>query len=428
MLTSFLRIFAFFLFFFLCVTSRNQQISKLRIYPHIAEVIKPLNKLPLKFTSEEWYSIRSDSITLVGEDVNITSQSIKEKKNSFNGAEIYIRSPVSIDKTSSIFIKATLIDQDRGLVKVEDDSINGKEVLYFTVSQQDIFYKEEPSDSKISVDFTYNASNSEVFVSYLQSSFNWQAQYQLNLDNDRSDLIVMANIRNNGKSSVSVDQAELFSGDINIRLQNQQYNSYDSFRNMQVSTNYVPAIGKSEELMGIHAFLIDKPFVIDAQGNYLLPMFQPHISVERYTSISKSFSSTLTSGKAQRSYRLKSNRYLSNGNCIIREFDRIVGETSLPNIATKDAYEFSIGEDDEVIYSESVTLLPPPQLTETAYDVNSNPTFIQRRTGSVYEIHVRVKNSKNRSIKVEYTQQLYYLQPRLINSTDNLCVQDGLFG
>jgi hypothetical protein len=196
---------------------------------------------------------------------------------------------------------------------VEDDSISGKEVLYFTVPRQDIFFKEEPYNPKISVDFTYTTSNSEVFVSYLQSSFNWQTQYRLNLYNDRSDLIVMANIRNDRKSSLSVDHAELFSGDINLRTQYQPYNYYDSWRNIQIVTNSVPTMKQGQELMGVHVFVIDKPFVVDAQSNYLLPMFQPHITVERYTSISKAFSVTSTSGKAQRSYRLKSNQYLSNG-------------------------------------------------------------------------------------------------------------------
>jgi len=247
----------------------------------------------------------------------------------------------------------------------------------------------------------------------------------------------MADIRNDGKSSVSVNQAELFSGDINLRMQDQQYNYYDSFessgreaygvvRNMKVVSNSLPTIGQGKELMGVHVFVINKPFVIDAQANYLLPIFQPHVSVERYASISKSFSTMSNTGKAQRSYRLTSNLYLSNGNCIIREFDRIVGETSLPNLAAKDTYEFSIGEDDEVIYNENVTLLPSSKFTEAANEVNSNPTFIQRRTESVYEIHVRVKNLKNRSIKVEYTQQFYYSQSQIIKSTNDFCVPDGL--
>jgi hypothetical protein len=66
-------------------------------------------------------------------------------------------------------------------------------------------------------------------------------------------------------------------------------------------------------------------------------------------------------------------------------------------------------------------------LSNTVKEANSNPTFIPSRTGSVYEIHVQVKNLKNRSIKVEYTRQLYYSQSRLIKSTDDLCVQDGSF-
>jgi len=67
------------------------------------------------------------------------------------------------------------------------------------------------------------------------------------------------------------------------------------------------------------------------------------------------------------------------------------------------------------------------QITETAKEVNAVPTFIESRPRSVYEVHVRVKNLKNRSIKVEYAQQFYYAQSRLIKSTDDLFVQDGLF-
>jgi len=322
MLTSFLRIFIFLLFIFICVTSRNQHNSILRIYSNLAEIIQPINKLPLEFTYDDWNDIRSDSITLLGEDLNVTSQSITEKKRSLNGAEVYIRSPVSIDKTSVMFVKATLVDENRNLVKIQDESISGKEVLYFTVPQQDIFYPEEPSNSKFYVDFTYTTPNSKVFVSYLRSNFNWRKQYQLNLYNDRSDLIVMANIRNNGKSPVSIDQAELFSGDINLRMQSQQYSYYPSISNtvgvmaakkMAFASDSIPTIGQGEELIGVHVFAIDKPFVVDAQTNYLLPMFRPQVKVERYDSISKSFSTMSNTGKAQRSYRLKADRYLSNG-------------------------------------------------------------------------------------------------------------------
>ena len=54
--------------------------------------------------------------------------------------------------------------------------------------------------------------------------------------------------------------------------------------------------------------------------------------------------------------------------CIIREYDRIVGETSLPNLAAKDKYEFSIGEDADIIYKENVTLISSKIFNETEFN------------------------------------------------------------
>jgi len=325
MASSFLRSFIFLLFIFVSVTSRNEPNSILRIYPNLAEIIQPLGKLPLEFTNDDWNGIRSDSITLLGEDLNVTSQSITTKQMSLNGAKVYVRSPVSVDKASVMLVEATLVDKNRHLVKVKDESIFGKEVLYyFTVPQQDIFYAEEPSDFKTYVDFTYTTSNSKVFVSYLRSNINWRAQYQLNLDDNKSDLIVMANIRNDGKSSVLVDQAELFSGDINLGIRSSQHASNYPLantapripvKNIKLASGSIPTIEQSEEFMGFHVFAIKKPFVIHAQTNYLSPMFRPRVNVERYYSISKSFSgdSSPRTGTAERLYSLKSDRYLPNG-------------------------------------------------------------------------------------------------------------------
>jgi len=191
----------------------------------------------------------------------------------------------------------------------------------------------------------------------------------------------MANIRNDGKSSVSIDQAELIGGDINLQIQAQQTaRSYrkarlndDSFSSnggyakvqMEVMDSNKPTVGQGEELAGLYVYSINKPFMIDAETNYLLPMFRPQISVERYSLISKSFSTVSNTGKAQRSYCLRSDRYLSHGSCIIREHDRIVGETVLPNLAAKDKYEFSIGEDADVVYKENVTMISSTTFNET---------------------------------------------------------------
>jgi hypothetical protein len=134
----------------------------------------------------------------------------------------------------------------------------------------------------------------------------------------------MANIRNNGKSSISVDRAELIGGDINLRerqtlveFQRSSMSYFMETSNTEAAASEVevsaPSIEQGNELAGLYVFPINQPFIIDAKTNYLLPMFRPHVTVERYGLISKYFSRTFTSGKAQRSYRLISDRFLSRG-------------------------------------------------------------------------------------------------------------------
>ncbi len=57
--------------------------------------------------------------------------------------------------------------------------------------------------------------------------------------------------------------------------------------------------------------------------------------------------------------------------------------------------------------------------------VSPNSTLTRYRTRSVYQIYLQVKNLKNRSIKVEYTQLFSYWKLKLLKSTDDICVQDN---
>jgi hypothetical protein len=310
------------LLFALLTNANKSNVSlTVRIYSNQAEIIRPIGKLPLEFTDDEWNSIQSDSITLIGENLNITLQTITEKKKSFNGTEVYIRSPISSDKTTIKLIKGILVDETNYLVKIQDQSIADGESLYFNVPSDQIYYLQEPTQAKHYVDFIYYSSDSNVFVSYLQSNLNWQTQYQLNLYGDRNDLITMANIHNDGKSSISIDHAELIGGDINLNIQQQRNNLFSgdvrfNLRSRQMELDGItepPSIEPGKELAGLYVFTITKPFTITAKTNYLLPMFRPHVAVERYALISKIFSPISMTGKAQRSYRLKSDRYLSQG-------------------------------------------------------------------------------------------------------------------
>jgi hypothetical protein len=327
-----ISIYFVLLFAALTNASINKVPSTIRIYSNLAEIIQPLDKLPLEFSDDDWNNIRPDSITLIGEHVNITLQTITEDKKIVNGTQVYIRSPISSDKTGIKLIKATLIDETNYLVKIQDESIAEQQPLYMTVPQDQIFYLEEPIKSKYLVNFTYitKMPNSKIFVSYLQSNIKWKTQYQLNLLNNENDLIVMANIRNDGKSSIAIDQGELIGGDINLQTQQNNEGSDLSFRvtrqsmaqhnfgAMQIlsadSTGAAtPSVEQGKELAGLYIFPITKPFIISGKTNYLLPMFRPEVSVDRYGLISKSFLTVSNNGKAQRAYRLRSDRYLSEG-------------------------------------------------------------------------------------------------------------------
>ncbi|CAF1103369.1 unnamed protein product [Adineta steineri] len=419
------RILIFFMFVLVLIKSENNPSYSVRIYSNQAEIIYLLDKLPLEFTDDEWNEIRSDSITLLGDNIHIASQTISEKRKSLNGAKIYIRSPISLDKSTLIFVQGILIDEANYLVKIQDESIAGQQILFFSVPPDHIFYLEQPPKSKFYVNFTYDTTDSQVHVTYLRSNLKWHTQYQLNLYENNSTLIAMANIRNDGKLPISIDQAELIGGDVNLNARARQ-----AFFYISATINYEKAaestIEQGTELFGLYVFTINQPFTIDAKTNYLLPMFRPYVTVERYGLISKHFQTTSNTGYAQRSYHLRSDRYLSRGNCIIRESDRIVGETFLPNLGAKDKYHFSIGQDTDIFYKENVSLISSTKLEEN-HQHETQTIHTPTRKLSIYEINIQIKNFKTRSITIEYEQTfLYSFQNiQLIMLNNHSFIQDG---
>ncbi|UJR34082.1 hypothetical protein I4U23_021492 [Adineta vaga] len=431
--------------------SEFDRVATYQYNSNLAEIICRVDKLPLEFTNEQWNDIRSDSLTLFGENINITLQTITEQKKSLNGSTVYIRSPLSSEKTTIQLVKATVIDETTNLVKIQDESIANNSPLYFTIPTDQFYYVQEPSKSNFIVNFTYlNPSNSDIFLSYLQTNINWRTQYQLDLNDNQTNLIAMANIRNDGKFPISIDQGELIGGDINLQVVPIQSNAPirkarfgESFLRvhddsdsmpMKLAMSISPSVGQGSELVGLYVFPIDKPFTIEGKTNYLLSMYRPQVTMERYGSISKTFSIQSTKGKAQRSYRLCSDRYLSQGSCIIREQNRIVGETILPNLAAKDKYEFSIGEDANIIYKENITLISSVSFNETESSMkisNGNhlsPIVISLRTRYIYEIVVEMKNFKNEPVKIEYEQNGFdsYRSFKMIKANKHRFIQDSL--
>lgn len=301
--------------------------SRVRFYANMAEVNQPLEALPVEFTSEEWSQyIRADSISLVGASVNITSMTITEKKKSLDGTSIYVRSPIPSSEGAPKFVKGILLDETSNLVKILDESIGDKELFLKNVPTHDILYLEKPLNSKFHVKFTYEASKDDnIDISYLRSDLHWQTRYQLNLFDDTSVLIAIAEIRNDGQSMVSINHAELIGGDINLKssmfsrrrfMTSNEFstNSDSMFLSESASESFSPlTIEQGEESEGVYVFNVEKPFSIDARTTFLLPMRRPQVNVERFALILNDFSKFSNTGKAQRSYRIKPDRFLTRG-------------------------------------------------------------------------------------------------------------------
>jgi hypothetical protein len=115
--------------------------------------------------------------------------------------------------------------------------------------------------------------------------------------------------------------------------------------------------------------------------------------------------------------------------CIIREFDRIVGEISLPDLAAKNKYDFSIGLDADIVYKENVTLISSATFAEDEMNKYSSQIAVgvHTRTRAIYEINVQIKNFKSRFILLEYEKTGFYgyQSVKLIMSNNHQFYQDG---
>ncbi|CAF1521148.1 unnamed protein product [Adineta steineri] len=395
----------------------------IKIYDNIAEITQPISAyedLPMTFSPQEWSTIRSDSFRLIGNCINPHAQIISFNKTSLNGKKVLIQRNINNDT----YTEGIMIDETRNLIQ---DLIDN---TYYTITNDRIRYLSIPPIQNYSVDFVLETySNEQLYVRYLQNNIKWKVHYDLLLESNDSNSILQAyaTIQNNRDSSLTIDFAELISGDINIQSSSNNngekpvyagsgngYGDLNGASPVSVSNDYVvPSIGDAEELVGVYLFRINETFILDSRSKYILPMFCPIIDIERYGSIEKYFLSIDNFGNAQRSYRLRiEETFLPAGKVFIRESDRLVGETSWSDIAANETNEFNLGQDPDLQYIENIQL----NSRRNIYQGNSfnNYTIIL----STYTIDLHLINNKQRSINIEYRLKF--------SSQDNLTLKENV--
>ena len=124
-----------------------------------------------------------------------------------------------------------------------------------------VLYINEPPQSKYYINFTYYTTDT-AYVSYLCSNLNWKTRYQLHLFEESKNpiLLAMADIRNDGKSNIVIEHAQLLVGDINLQMSEQQKPSttYESsaFEAEADGSKPTPSLGQGKEIAGLYVFTI----------------------------------------------------------------------------------------------------------------------------------------------------------------------------
>ncbi|CAF3401223.1 unnamed protein product [Rotaria socialis] len=410
-------------------TNNTSHGIRIQIFDNIAEISRPISAsdLPIIYFQAEWNDIRSDSLRLIGDDVNIQAQIISYNRTSSNGQKIFVQRST----TNDTYTDAIMIDDTRNLIHDLVDN------TYYTVASERIRYLSIPSERHYSVNFVFQTENVEqLYLRYLQNNIKWKVHYDLLLEmNDTdSNLQAYADIQNDGSSSLTIDSAELISGDVNIRSSSSgssQYftnnfpsPSYDApqsgiYQQAGPVTTTAPTIAPSRELAGIYVFSINETFILNPQANYILPIFRPTIDIERYGLIEKYFRSMDNRGHARRAYRLRvPNTYLPKGQVFVRESNRLVGEIYWSDHSPNETNEFNLGEDPDLQYTEYVQLNSRRQ----AYEANGFRFIL-----STYTINLNLVNNKKRPINIEYRLR-FFSQDNLTlkeNTNDNVLQLDG---
>ncbi|UJR23544.1 hypothetical protein I4U23_026533 [Adineta vaga] len=377
----------------------------IKIYDNIAEItrsISPYTDLPMIFSQQEWYDIRSDSFRLVGDCIHIHAQIISFNRTSLNGQNILIKRNINNDT----YTEGIMIDETRNLIQDLVDN------TFYVITNDRIRYLSIPPIRNYTVDFILDSyTNEQLYIRYLQNNIKWKVHYDLLLENNDtySVLQAYAAVRNNGDTSLIIDFAELISGDVNIQSTTNDGSSsgggnpvYAGFAdaNSQQSESTpmmdfaAPTISQAEELVGVYLFRINETFILDPRSTFILPMFRPKIHIERYGSIEKYFFSNDNHGNAQRAYRLRvEDHFLPAGKVFVRESDRLVGEISWSDIGANQTNEFELGRDPDLQFIEYVQL-------DSRRNISSGNSF--HLILSTYTIDLHLINNKQRSVTFEY--------------------------
>jgi hypothetical protein len=198
-----------------------------------------------------------------------------------------------------------------------------------------------------------------------------------------------ADINNNTKKEFVVDKTEIIGGDVSVqRHHHHHYAMADGApRVSMMKARAAPMIQSQGEVAGLYTYSISDPYTLVPNSTFSLPFVKPVLSLERIAKANTYFNANNDKGKFERVYRIKSNQFLPAGNVTVREDNRVVGQTNIPDLTADESNDLAVGNDADVSY------------TRTTKRVSSSETSCK------YEVVLTVRNNKKRAVKFEFNEQ-----------------------
>ncbi|ADV67683.1 DUF4139 domain-containing protein [Deinococcus maricopensis] len=229
-------------------------------------------------------------------------------------------------------------------------------------------------------------------LSYLTRAITWTPRYTLKINGSAAALSAMADIRNNTDTPYTVQNTELFAGDVDVQGGGPVPAPYMARGNVALAAADVEdatKISSLGELRGLYRYGLSAGFTLPASSTVSLAFLQPKVTFERYAGLNTYFGTEARTGTLSRFYRVKADTQLPGGPLTVREDGRIVGQTNINETPKGENVDFTLGADPDMTYTRAVQ------------------TTRQDKDGSVYRVTYTFKNAKtDRSVRAEVRENL----------------------
>lgn len=376
---------------------------ELRIYPDFSEVRtlvqSEAEQLELTFPATTWASVDPESITLIG--LPYASKTVVARESwltAFEGRRVGLRTPHGTEEVT--------------LIRADDLVVQNASGAYFHVSQPDLLLPEAPppQGQRGLVTLTFALPGpGEGVLSYLTRSLTWSAQYRLDIDGQEGGVLrADATLHNRGDLPLEPEVLTLVAGDVR---RSRPAPGPESLRHvtMHFARNASPAWEDPEdtpEVAGLYRYQLLNPPRLAGGSDVTVPFEDVPLrrtSLTNVLPLSMSFASEQR-GVFQRRYSLVPERPLLGARVTVRDQGYLVGQPRVGDTAAGQEVEFMLGQDPNVTYHRTVTLLS----SAVTQDVDRYGEPVTR-TVREYRVTYRLRNAGRRPVEFEVTERTGYV-------------------